>query len=124
MGKKKENGNIETEILLNNIIEGIRKVKGKEIIDIDLSRLEQRVCQHFLICHGDSNTHVNAIADSVEREMKDKLDWPVYHKEGQENASWVLLDYGNIVVHVFQKEYRDFYQLEELWADGNIIKIE
>jgi ribosome-associated protein len=124
MRKKKDNENIKTEILLYNIIEGIRKVKGKEIVDIDLSMLEQRVCQHFLICHGDSNTHVNAIADSVEREMKEKLAWPAYHKEGQENASWVLLDYGNIVVHVFQKEYRDFYQLEELWADGNINKIE
>jgi ribosome-associated protein len=124
MRKKKDNENIKTEILLYNIIEGIRKVKGKEIVDIDLSMLEQRVCQHFLICHGDSNTHVNAIADSVEREMKEKLSWPAYHKEGQENASWVLLDYGNIVVHVFQKEYRDFYQLEELWADGNINKIE
>jgi ribosome-associated protein len=122
MGKPKEN--ITTETLLYNIIEGIRKVKGKEIVDIDLTALEQRICQHFLICHGDSNTHVNAIADSVEREMKEKLDWPSCHKEGRENAFWVLLDYGSIVVHVFQKEYRDFYQLEELWADGNIVKID
>jgi ribosome-associated protein len=120
----KEKRNIETETLLYNIIEGIRKVKGKEIVDIDLTGLEQRICQHFLICHGDSNTHVSAIADSVESEMKEKLDWPSSHKEGYENASWILLDYGSIVVHVFQKEYRDFYQLEELWADGNIVKIE
>ncbi len=120
----KEKKNIATETLLYNIIEGIRKVKGKEIVDIDLSGLEQRICQHFLICHGDSNVHVNAIAESVETEMKEKLDWPSYHKEGFENASWILLDYGTIVVHVFQKEYRDFYQLEELWADGNIIKID
>ena len=122
MGKQIEN--ITTETLLYNIIEGIRKVKGKEIVDIDLTSLEQRICQHFLICHGDSNTHVNAIADSVEREMKEKLEWPSCHKEGHENARWVLLDYGSIVVHVFQKEYRDFYQLEELWADGNIVKID
>ena len=116
--------NIETEILLTNIIEGIRKVKGKEIVDIDLSRLEHRICQHFLICHGDSHTHVNAIADSVEKEIKEKLDWSSCHKEGYSNASWILLDYGSIVVHVFQKEFRDFYQLEELWADGNIVRID
>jgi ribosome-associated protein len=122
MGNLKRN--ISTEILLFNIIEGIRKVKGKEIVDIDMTGLEQRICQHFLICHGDSNVHVNAIADSVEKEMKEKLDWPSYHKEGCGNASWILLDYGAIVVHVFQKEYRDFYQLEELWADGNISKLD
>jgi ribosome-associated protein len=122
MGKLKTS--IETETLLFNIIEGIRKVKGKEIVDIDLTGLEQRICQHFLICHGDSNRHVSAIADSVESEIKEKLDWPSIHREGYENAIWILLDYGSIVVHVFQKEYRDFYQLEKLWADGIIVKID
>jgi ribosome-associated protein len=122
MGKLKTS--IETETLLYNIIEGIRKVKGKEIVNIDLTGLEQRICQHFLICHGDSNRHVSAIADSVESEIKEKLDWPSIHREGYENARWILLDYGSIVVHVFQKEYRDFYQLEELWADGIIVKID
>jgi ribosome-associated protein len=122
MGKLKTS--IETETLLYNIIEGIRKVKGKEIVDIDLTGLEQRICQHFLICHGDSNRHVSAIADSVESEIKEKLDWPSIHREGYENAIWILLDYGSIVVHVFQKEYRDFYQLEKLWADGIIVKID
>jgi ribosome-associated protein len=122
MGKIKTS--IETETLLYNIIEGIRKVKGKEIVDIDLTGLEQRICQHFLICHGDSNRHVSAIADSVESEIKEKLDWPSIHREGYANAIWILLDYGSIVVHVFQKEYRDFYQLEKLWADGIIVKID
>ncbi len=115
---------ISTEELLGNIIEGIRKVKGKEIVNIDLSGLEHRICQYFVICHGDSNTHVNAIADSVNNEIKDKLGWHSLHKEGQDNSFWILLDYGSVVVHVFQKEYRDFYRLEELWADGNIEKLD
>jgi ribosome-associated protein len=92
------------EHIVGNIIEGIRKVKGKEIVNIDLENWSNRICQHFVICHGDSNTHVNAIADSVDREMKEKLDWSSYHKEGHENAQWILMDYGSVVVHVFQKE--------------------
>ncbi len=116
--------NISTEKLLDNIIEGIRKVKGKEIVNIDLAGLENRICQYFIICHGDSNTHVNAIADSVNREIKEKLGKYSFHKEGKENAQWILLDYGSIVVHVFQKEFRDFYRLEELWADGIVVRVE
>ncbi len=115
---------ISTEALLGNIIEGIRKVKGKEIINIDLADLEHRVCSHFVICHGDSNIHVNAIANSVDREVKEKTGRYLLHKEGQDNAQWVLLDFGSIVVHVFQKEYREFYRLEELWGDGKIEKLE
>lgn len=122
MREKKEK--ITTELLLSNIIEGIRNLKGKDIINIDLSRLEHRICQYFVICHGDSNIHVNAIVESVSGEVKEKLDLPSAHKEGHDNACWVLLDYGEIVVHVFQKEYRDFYRLEELWADGKIERID
>jgi ribosome-associated protein len=119
-----EKEDISVEMLLGNIIEGIRKVKGKEIVNIDLGELEPRICENFVICHGDSNTHVNAIADSVGREMKQKAGIISPHKEGYENARWILMDYGTVVVHVFQKEYRDFYSLEELWADGRIVKID
>ncbi|TVR71504.1 MAG: ribosome silencing factor [Marinilabiliales bacterium] len=115
---------ISTEALLGNIIEGIRKVKGKDIINIDLADLEHRVCSHFVICHGDSNIHVNSIANSVDREVRQKTGRHLMHKEGQDNAQWVLLDFGSIVVHVFQKEYREFYRLEELWGDGKIEKFE
>ena len=120
----KKNENIATDALLSNIIEGIRKVKGKEIVNIDLENLENRICRYFVICHGDSNTHVNAIADSVDREMKEKTGWSSLHKEGHENAQWVLMDYGSVVVHVFQKAFRDFYRLEDLWADGNMVRMD
>ena len=122
MNKEKEN--ISTETILGNIIEGIRKVKGKEIVNIDLTGLEHRICQNFVICHGDSNTHVHAIADSVDKEMKENLGWNSSAREGLGNAQWILIDYGNVVVHVFQKEFRDFYRLEELWADGKIEELE
>lgn len=113
-------GDIGTDELLSHILEGIRKVKGKEIVNIDLSRLENRVCRYFVICHGDSNTHVNSIAGSVYKEVKEKIGFGASHREGLDNSLWILLDYGVIVVHVFQKESRDFYRLEELWADGDI----
>ena len=122
MVKVKES--ISTEAVLSNIIEGIRKLKGKEIVNIDLTGLEHRVCQYFVICHGDSNTHVNAIADSVDREVKEKLGYKSPHKEGLDNAQWILIDYGSVVVHVFQKEFRDFYRLEDLWADGDMVRMD
>ena len=120
----KEKENISTEELLDNIIEGIKKVKGKEIINIDLESLDNRVSRYFIVCHGDSNTHVSAIADSVGRETKENAGISSLHKEGYENAHWILLDYGSIIVHVFQKEYRDFYRLEDLWADGKAERVE
>ena len=112
------------EIFINYIIEGIKEKKGKEIISIDLSKLENAVCKHFIICHGDSNTQVSAIANWVEKVIEDKGNEKVWRKQGFENAHWILLDYVNIVVHIFQKEFRDFYNLEGLWADGRINLVE
>ncbi len=114
---------VSTEILLEQIIEGIKNVKGREIVNIDLSKLEHSICRHFVVCHGDSNTQVSAIADSVERRLKDRLSVRAYRKEGYENSQWILMDYGHILVHIFQKPYRDFYRLEELWGDGKLSRI-
>lgn len=114
---------VSTEILLEQIIEGIKNVKGREIVNIDLSQLEHSICSYFVVCHGESNTQVSAIADSVERTLKERLSVKVFHKEGYENSQWILMDYGNVLVHIFQKPYRDFYRLEELWGDGKLKKI-
>jgi ribosome-associated protein len=111
------------EVIVDNIIEGIQDKKGKDIVCIDLSALENSICRYFIICHGDSNTQVSAIAQWVEKVMEDKLDEKVRRKQGLENAHWVLLDYVDVIVHVFQKEFRDFYNLEGLWADGKINKV-
>jgi ribosome-associated protein len=102
-------------LLLNNIVEGILEKKGRDIVDIDLSKINSALCDHFIICHADSNTQVSAIADSIEK---------IGHREGSENAMWILLDFYDIVVHVFQKEVRNYYRLEELWGDAKISKIE
>jgi ribosome-associated protein len=111
-------------LLLTNIIEGILEKKGREIVDLDLSKINSSICDHFIICHADSNTQVIAIADSVEKRVRDYLKQNVGHREGLENATWVLLDYYDIVVHVFQREVRNYYRLEELWGDARISKIE
>ena len=113
-----------TQQLVDNIIKGIQEKKGKSIVNFDITKLEQSITDNFIICHGDSNTQVNAIADSVEEFVKKELNEKPIHKEGAQNSQWILLDYGMVIVHIFQKEYRDFYNLEDLWADAKIQEIQ
>ena len=108
------------ELLLQCIVEGLQEKKGKEIVNIDLKKLAYAACDNFIICHGESGTQVKALAGSVEDKVEEKLALRVRHREGLENASWILLDYGDIVVHVFLKEARDYYKLEDLWGDADI----
>ncbi|MBN1951996.1 MAG: ribosome silencing factor [Bacteroidales bacterium] len=106
------------------MIEGILQIKGQEIVDIDLTKINSTLCDHFIICHAESGTQVGAIADSVEKLVKESLNIRVGHREGMQNASWVLLDFSDIVVHIFQREIRDYYKIEELWGDAHQTKIE
>ena len=94
--------------------------KAKEIVSLSLKEIESAVCDYFIICHGTSNTHISAIADSIINETLTTLDDKPFNKEGLGNGEWVLLDYGNVVVHIFQRETRDFYNIEKLWGDANI----
>jgi len=110
--------------LLDIIIEGILLKKGQEIVNLDFADLENAVCSNFIICHANSNIQVEAITQSVKERIKEELNENPLHIEGLENAHWVLLDYGDVLVHVFQEEFRDFYKLEELWADAKIEKID
>ncbi|MCD6565827.1 MAG: ribosome silencing factor [Bacteroidales bacterium] len=110
--------------LLDIIIEGILLKKGQEIVNLDFADLENAVCSNFIICHANSNIQVEAITQSVKERVKEELNENPLHIEGLENAHWVLLDYGDVLVHVFQEEFRDFYKLEELWADAKIEKID
>ena len=116
--------NNSKELLLASILEGIKRKKGQEIININLSEIQNSFCQNFIICHAESNTQVNAIAESVQETVFEEQNQKAWHREGLDNCQWVLLDYADIVVHIFQKEYRNFYKLEDLWADANIDKIE
>jgi ribosome-associated protein len=114
-------GNIDQ--LLANIIEGILEKKGKEVVNIDFRNLVYMTCDNFIICHGESATQVKAIAESVEEKLEDQLKLKVTHREGLENARWILLDYGSAVVHIFLKEAREYYKLEDLWGDADITMI-
>jgi ribosome-associated protein len=106
--------------LIDAIIEGVRRKKGESIIDLDLDLLENSQCNHFIICHGNSNTQVEAIARSVEETVEEYTGENVWHTDGYRNAQWILLDYSDVMVHVFQKEIRNHYDLESLWADAKI----
>ena len=120
MSKSKE----KTNTTLEAILEGIKEIKGKEITIVDLNSINHTECGYFVICHGTSTTQANSIAHSVENTVKEQTGENAWHKDGYRNAIWILLDYGDIMVHVFQKETRDFYNLEGLWADAKITKIE
>jgi ribosome-associated protein len=112
-----------TEKLLETIIEGIQRIKGKNITLIDLNTIQHTECGYFVICHGTSTTQVDSIAHSVEDTVKELVNENVWHRDGYKNSLWILLDYGDIMVHVFQEESRKFYNLEELWADAKITNI-
>jgi len=120
MRKKFDN----SSTLVDSIIQGIQDKKGKEIVRLNLSSLENSVCEYFVICHGESNTQVEAIANSIEEKVSDKLNQRVWRRSGRENLQWVLLDYFDVVVHIFQKQYREFYRLEDLWADADCQLVE
>lgn len=108
----------QTTSLLDAVVLGMQDKKAKNITIINLIGLEHRVADYFVICDADSNTHVGAIADSVEESTIKKTSEKPYHTEGRQNSEWILIDYVNIVAHVFLKETRSFYNIEGLWADG------
>ena len=115
--KKKSDG---ADVLLGSIMKGIFEKKGLNVLKIDLRKLENRITDYFIICHAPSGTQVSAICDSVEDIVRKDAGERPLHIEGLENCFWVLLDYGNVIVHVFLEEHRYFYNLETLWADAII----
>jgi len=104
--------------LITQILLGIDQVKGVEVNLLDLRNIENTVCDYFIVCTGTSNTHVSAIVGSVQKTVSKALQEKPYHTEGQDNGEWVLMDYVDIVVHVFQKQIREYYNIEELWGDA------
>ena len=109
--------------LLDAIVEGMKERKAKNITVLNLTALENRVTDYFVICDADSNIHVNSIADSIEETVDKLTNDKLYHSEGQQNGEWILLDYINIVVHVFLKDMREYYNIEGLWGDAEITHI-
>ena len=120
MTKKEKN----TDLLITHIIRGIEEVKGQDIEILDLRDIENTVCDYFIICNGNSNTQVNAIVNSVQKTVSKTIQEKPWHVEGSNNAEWVLLDYVHVVVHVYQKQIREFYNIEGLWGDAKSVIIE
>ncbi|MGQ7870889.1 ribosome silencing factor [Sunxiuqinia sp. sy24] len=106
--------------LTDAILEGIQRIKGMDIVKIDLTKINHSECNYFIICHGNSTTQVDAIARSVENTVEEMVGETVWHKDGYQNSVWILLDYADVMVHIFQHESRKFYDLENLWADAAI----
>ena len=115
---------VSSDLLITEVLKGIEDVKGENISIIDLREIENTVCEYFILCDGTSNTQVSAIAASVQKNVSKSLKDKPWHVEGDSNAEWILIDYVNVVVHVFQRHVREFYKLEELWGDGKITNIE
>jgi len=109
--------------LVEEIILGIENVKGEKINQLDLRKLENTPCDFFIVCSGNSNTQVSAIVNSVLKRVSKALKEKPFHTEGLDNAEWVLIDYVNVVVHIFQNQIREYYNLEELWGDAKSTQI-
>jgi len=123
VGKKEEPKLKVKNPLLDSIIDGLEERKAKNITILDLSNIKNRSFDFFVIADAESSTHVDSIASSVEETVKKQLNERPFHTEGWENAEWILLDYVDIMVHVFQQQTRDFYRLEDLWADAEITRL-
>ena len=108
----------ETNILLENIIDAIQDVKGQDIVSLDLKKLDSAICKYFVICTGTSNTQVKAIEGSIKKSISKNLGEKPYHIEGSNIGEWILIDYSDIIVHVFQEKTRAFYNIEDFWGDA------
>lgn len=109
--------------MVDAIVFGMEEVKAHNIVVMDLRKVPNALSDFFVVCHGTSNTQVQAIADSVEKETFRLLQDEPAHSEGTRNATWILMDYVNVIVHIFNKDARDFYALEDLWADASVKRI-
>lgn len=118
--KKQEPG----EILIEAVVAAMTDKKARHPVIMDFTGLKGTICDAFILCHGGSRTQVEAISDHVIAEVKKKTGLNPAHCEGMENAEWILIDYFDVVIHIFQEERRKFYNIEQLWADARIIKVD
>ena len=115
---------ISSDELSQLVIKGMQEKKASSIVIMNLKKVKNAVADYFIICSGSSDTQINAIADSVEEEIYKLSKQNPWQREGRENKEWVLIDYVDVVAHVFRKDRRDFYALEELWGDAQITHLD
>ena len=109
---------VNSQVLCDAIVEGLQENKAQDIVVLDLREISNAVCDFFVICSGESSTQVDGISNSISRFTRKELQEKPWHIEGKTNSEWILLDYINVVAHVFYKDARPFYDLEDLWSDA------
>lgn len=109
---------VDSKTLIDSIVDSISDMKGEDILIMDLREIENAFCEYFIICSGNSNTHVASMAATIEKKVRKDTKEKPWHVEGADNAQWILMDYTNIIVHLFQKQYREYYDIESLWGDA------
>ncbi len=109
---------------MKTIVEAAGDKKANNIVSLDMRGVEGAICKYFVICSADSTTQVGAICDGVEKDVFDRLGQKVWRVDGRANCLWIAMDYVDVVVHIFQTEMRDFYKLEQLWADAPVTRYE
>lgn len=115
---------MNSEELSKVVVQGMQEKKGEDIVLMDLRKVKNAIADYFIICSGNSDTHIDAISESIEKEIHKNNRENPWHREGKDNKEWVLLDYVNVVAHIFKKDRREFYALEELWGDALIQEID
>ena len=117
------NKNLSANELIEQIVEAIQEKKGRNIVVADLKGLGSSVCDYFVICEGRSSTHINALGDEISDRLS-KVGCDPLHTEGYDTGNWLALDYASVIVHIFDRTTREFYNLEHLWRDGTEINID
>ncbi|HEV7348103.1 ribosome silencing factor [Telluribacter sp.] len=122
--KQRKNKEVSSQELCQMVAKGMMEKKAQEVAILDLRNVKNAVADYFVICSGNSDTQIDAIADSIEEEVYKTSSIDPWHKEGKANREWILIDYVDVVAHVFKKDRRKFYDLEELWGDAKLTIIE
>jgi ribosome-associated protein len=124
LNKKESNSRIknQTNALLKIVIEALQELKAVDIIVLDLRSISEASSDYFVICNGTSSTHISGLADRVQKNVWENLSERPVHIEGKQSRSWILLDYFSVVVHIFDREKRQFYDVEHLWSDAKLQK--
>lgn len=124
MGKRKKASTTASQKLSEAIVRGMQEKKANEIVLMDLRNVKNAVADFFVICSGNSDKQLDAIADSIDEQVAKDLKENPWHVEGKNNKEWMILDYTNVVAHIFRRDRRSFYALEKLWGDAEITEIE
>lgn len=118
--KRNNSDEVASEELRDLIVRGMQEKKGVNVVVMDLREVKNAICDYFVICSGSSDTQIDAIAQSIDEEVYKNTGENPWHQEGKTNREWILLDYVDVVAHVFKKERREFYDLEQLWGDADV----